>query len=271
LPALILLILAVSIILRSAYNAGEMVYRTRIATMSETEAYQQYQTWRQSLDSDKSSGDRLDERNQYLNYLVDPLQVHVVGAGFVFALAAAALGMSLRKTALAHQAALAASAHQPVVDDGEIALAPSGRPAPPSVPIPPVALKPVPAGRFWMVTALLVLAALASGWFVIEYDHSDYNFTNFTAIYRDQILPIAKGHYRMIAHLALGGSLLLLSILLAIASQTRSRLAVWFFGLLMIAAVAAQIGVGVLMLYDGDSGPILRFNPPGGAQTAQAQ
>jgi hypothetical protein len=32
-------------------------------------------------------------------------------------------------------------------------------------------------------------------------------------------------------------------------------------GLIIMAAIAAQIWIGVLMMYDMDSGPLTRFNP----------
>ncbi|HTW93143.1 MAG TPA: hypothetical protein VMD30_00010 [Tepidisphaeraceae bacterium] len=271
-PALLLLILAMAIMTVGSYNAGEMIYSTQFATMGEKDAASQYLDLHQQLADAKKSGNIIDQHTLYLDYYVDPLQVHVIIAGFLFAMAAGALGMSLRKVALAEEESrtqIAALKAAPPVPAG--AAAPSGLPPSQQASIRQAMLNSAPspapprpaASRFWLVVALLALLALASGWFQIEYDHSDYNFLNFTAIFKDQILPIARNHFRMIAHLCFGGSLLILALALAAVSRTRSRTAVWLLGLLMIAAVAAQIWVGILMLYDTDTGPITHFNPPG--------
>jgi len=66
---------------------------------------------------------------------------------------------------------------------------------------------------------------------------------------------------RMGMHVAFGLTILLLTILMAVFARfaPHSRVTLAFFATLLVAAMAAQVWVGILMLYDSDDGPITRF------------
>ena len=93
-PVLLMLLVSMGLMVTGAYNGGEMVYRTRFATRDEQTSTPMEQD---ALSDIKTSTGR-EKVNAQLNYYVDPLQAHVIGAGFLFALCAASLGMSLRKS-----------------------------------------------------------------------------------------------------------------------------------------------------------------------------
>jgi hypothetical protein len=73
-----------------------------------------------------------------------------------------------------------------------------------------------------------------------------------------------KSDARMLAHFALGTAIVVLALILLIASHfaARKRFLIGLLSLLLLAVIAGQIGVGMLLLYDGDSGPLTQFNPP---------
>jgi len=63
-------------------------------------------------------------------------------------------------------------------------------------------------------------------------------------------------------HAIAGVSIVVLSLLLAIIAGTapRARGLIFLISLLLIAAVAAQVWLGILMLWDTHDGPAQRFN-----------
>ena len=77
---------------------------------------------------------------------------------------------------------------------------------------------------------------------------------------------------RMMAHLVLGASIIVLAMVLAPAAKfaARSRVLMGLLGLILLAAVIGQIWIGILMLYDTDSGPLGHFNPAADSAGASA-
>jgi hypothetical protein len=215
----------------AAYNAGEIVYRTGFATRGETASDKLQTDWQAQTDAAKPS-DRFQRR---IEYYVDTLQIHVIAAGLVFALAAAAWGLSFRRSAQL-------KSKQPANDA-------------------PLA----PAPRFWFLTALAGAATLSVGWYVIAHD-LDTPLWNLRAAFTSEILqPYQKdaaNNSRMMMHLILGAGIVALALILIPAAYWgRSRLLVGFLGLLLLVVIAAQIWIGTVMLFDGDSGPLRSFNP----------
>jgi len=75
---------------------------------------------------------------------------------------------------------------------------------------------------------------------------------------------LLEGPPRVYVHALSGGSIALLSILLAAASRwaPRSRILLVVLAILLAAAIAAAVWIGVLMLFDTKAGPLDGFNPP---------
>ena len=291
-PALILLLAAQGLMVAGAWNGGEMIYRTQFATIPQSQAQADDQLTQAKLAASKTEKEHTAD---LLDYYSDPLQVHVIFAGLLFAMAAAALGMTLRRAAVLHQASVAMAVDEPVAvapaapatvparpaspmistaetlgdtgAGGEMAVVPLDPPniAPATIPYPPSSAVPVqpvdtvwhvPAARFWVIAVVLGLMTAAGGWYTITYDDTDAHFFDFGGVFRTQIEP----SHRMLAHLIIGVTIIVLSLVMLGASRARSRAMIWMLGLITMAAVAAQITVGVLMMYDTDDGPLYQFN-----------
>jgi hypothetical protein len=85
-------------------------------------------------------------------------------------------------------------------------------------------------------------------------------------------LPIQNiGHLtRRQAHVICGSAIVILPLLLAVLARLAPRRKILLFpvGLLLVVAIATQIWLGILMMYDTNSGPVTHFTPAGQA-TAQ--
>ena len=189
------------------------------------------------------------------------MQMHVMFAGWVAALSLAALGLSIRALNAPRRQLL--GVYEPLdrpYGDASIAAALSPgesrtyevrrdlietSDAPRSD--PPV--REIPAARFWLLVALLgVMTAFGGLWVADMFDYR-------------QILEELKEERRVMAHVVLGGSIIVLALLLAmVARWSRHKVILSFFALLMLVALAGQIWVGTLMLFDGNQGHPLRPN-----------
>lgn len=204
------------------------------------------------------------DRKEQIDNLIQPLQIHVIIAGTVFALAAAALGISLRKWVLltrgdradeqpVHEAATYLAMPTPSIADD---------PRPPMV-TQRVVETSVPSfspGRFWLITALITILAVASGLYMMDFFSPP--MADKWASIKQQIHDILTvDQRRMGLHIVFGASILALALILAILGRFSPHNGP-FFGIVAIVLVlvmAAQVWVGILMLYDGDDGPITHF------------
>jgi uncharacterized membrane protein len=176
---------------------------------------------------------------------VPPLQLHVVLAGLTMALAIGALGLSMRKFNVEEW-----RAKPPSDFGGPSAEAEMNAPAVQTRMI--VIGEPVHAGRFWLIAAVLGLGTAAAGIWVAGGSW-------------EQIQPLL-GQHRDLAHLGLGAAIILLALMLGALMRwsDRRRGFIVVSGTLLLAAVAAQVWVGILLMYDGsDKGSsVLRFRSP---------
>jgi hypothetical protein len=62
---------------------------------------------------------------------------------------------------------------------------------------------------------------------------------------------------RLFGHVLFGVTIVLLTLLLAVS--TRSRVLTKLFALLLLLAVAGQVWLGILLLYDSNTGPLTGF------------
>jgi len=239
-PLWLIFAVSMGLMVVGSQGAGEMVYRTQFATRTQAAADKLQADWNSRMNSATGR----EKLMMLLDYYVDPLQAHVIVAGLVMALAAAAYGTSLQKSA-------------------QLRLQPSPDQERAQAPVQPPAT--APATALWVLTALAAALAVLIGWYVFSKDAPSP--LDVTAVFKSAIWqPFRKDPAdgsRVLAHLALGSAIVLLAILLVLSAKwgARRQLLIGFLGLVMLAVIAAQIGVGVLMLYDTDSGPLTHFNP----------
>ncbi len=232
---------AMGVMVVGAGGAGEMVYRTQISTKSQAASDKLQDDWNRQVAAD-SPHDKLSAR---VDYYIDPLQAHIIGAGIVAALIAAAWGTSIQKSTQLRVKPLPRLQSE----DAQPAAAPEVT---------------APATALWILATLAALGVLAVGWYIFCRDFQSP--WNVAANFREAVMqPYQKdpaGAVRVPAHLLFGGAIVVLAALLILAARwgARSRLLIGFLGLVILAALAAQIWVGILMLYDSNSGPLTHFN-----------
>ncbi|HEV2294601.1 MAG TPA: DUF2231 domain-containing protein [Tepidisphaeraceae bacterium] len=197
-----------------------------------------------------------------------PLQMHVVLAGFSVSFALAALGLSLRAANTARAAMLV----EPPDELSDLAAAYGARPVRPRVGPDPGAFDEgtgaahvevvdrsrVPSARFWLLTALFALATTGFGWWVLLRSESVQNMWDFGGLWHQHI----RLHPRRMVHVIGAGAIVLLPLLLAIIARAapRKRWLIFAFALLLILAVALQVWLGILMMWDTPEGPWQGFN-----------
>jgi hypothetical protein len=83
----------------------------------------------------------------------------------------------------------------------------------------------------------------------------------------EQIKPV--GMTRHFTHAIAGGAIVVLPIVLALLAwfAPRKRIVLSLVTFCLIAAIAAQVWLGVLLLFDTPDGPVTHFNPPAAAET----
>ncbi len=197
-----------------------------------------------------------------------PLQVHVILAGFAVSAALASLGLSLR----AANTARAASRVEPADELGDLAAAYGARPVRPRVGPEPGAFEEVGAGsarvevidrsrlpsaRFWLLTSLLALVTVGFGWWVLVRSESVQNMWDFAGLWNHHI----KVSDRRMAHVITAGAIVLLPVILSLVARfsPRKRGIIFGLGLLLIAAVALQIWLGILLMWDTPDGGLGGF------------
>jgi uncharacterized membrane protein len=203
-----------------------------------------------------------------------PLQNHVIFAGLMLALAALSVGLTLRAShapAPGHNVSQIAAAFGAVSGGSRDVFDESaGRtPAPPSPVVnDPAAIdlevrNAVPSARFWLLTFLAAAITLVLGWWVLAADAETFDVKRLWDLVFD--LPIQNiGHLtRRQAHVICGSAIVILPLLLAVLARLapRRKLLLLPVALLLTAAIAAQIWLGILMMFDTNSGPVTHFTP----------
>ena len=198
------------------------------------------------------------EQKRGVDYYVPPLQAHVMLAGFAFAFAFASLALSIRAITVGtiepgvdHIAAVlgtesaASGPERSAADETHAERADLLRPR-------------VPSARFWLVTALVAAVASAAGWWTLG-SAADVPLTGEGM---RQLFDMVKQLPRRLWHTILGGSLVILPLILALIARfaPRRKWLLTIFSVLLITSIAAQVWLGVLMLFDTVEGPISRFN-----------
>jgi hypothetical protein len=127
---------------------------------------------------------------------------------------------------------------------------------PPDRPEPAdVLVSPTPAARFWLLACLVAALTAGGGYYLLARGYENWNVQE---LWRDAI----KVNTRRLAHVIAGAAIVVLPLVLAMLARWAPR-AKWLLipvSLLLVVAVAFQVWVGVLLLFDSPEGPVNRFN-----------
>src|SRR3712207_3367933 len=104
----------------------------------------------------------------------------------------------------------------------------------------------IPVARYWLMTFLVSAGAALTGWWILGDEHETYRPQELWN------LVMTEGHIRRLAHVAGAGAIVVLPLFLALLGRVarRSRVLITLFSLLLVAAVAAQVWLGVLLMFD---------------------
>jgi hypothetical protein len=121
----------------------------------------------------------------------------------------------------------------------------------------------VPAARFWLIVFVGAIGTALVGAWALARGHQTFDPKELWK------LVTSDGYIRRLAHLIAGGSIVVLPLLMALLSRfaRRSRASLAVFSLLLVAALAVQVWLGILLLFDQarispDAGPWYRFQKP---------
>jgi uncharacterized membrane protein len=250
-PALLMLVIALFLMVGGAWHGGEMVSRLGFGVQGRLSVLPDSPAKPQNL-RDKVS------------YFAPEGELHLLLAGTVFAMAAAALGLSIRRAITTETVVV--QRVPPTYISAEAGREGTVKPISllqalndPGDEIP--VTRTTPAARFWLIAALLAIGAIFTGlWF------GDYLLPWPWVINREHIrlaikhIPDAT-QAREGLHIVFGASILVLVLILALLTRfaPRSRVLLSAFAFLLVLVMAAQVWLGVLLIFDGDRGPLARF------------
>lgn len=263
------LLLSLTAMLWGAYYGGEMVYRhgTGVSVVEAKGAMPEATAPQRT----ESAADDQAEAKRKLEYFVPPLQLHVLLAGLAVAVAFGALGLSMRSIATAHDTLSGRGPHDDIAEHDMLYAPPVPRGAAamdvarslnPDADVSARRVR-LPVSRVWLLASLFALGASASGmWFLAGGDEAR---TWEPKRLWSMVVPTADNPgLRRIAHIAAGGVIIAVPLLLAGVTRVsrRPKVSVTLLGLLLVAAVAVQVWLGTLLMLDTPRGPLYQFNKP---------
>jgi uncharacterized membrane protein len=266
---LILLIGAEGLMIMGAHEGGLAVYKHAVAQEPANAA-------------DSSAG--TPAREEVIMAYVPPGQLHVTMAGWLLALALVALAMSLRGTwhgsggvddeqawygsggdegAQAGPADVPAGHFQvsPDVAEGHVntpgVTAASGGMAG-SASAATGTLR-IPASRFWLLAFLCAAIAIASGWWIMGFWGNPHKGEFLTGQFMRS--GAQKATERQQLHTWFGAAIVLFTLLLALVTLVarRAKWVISAIALMLLLAIAAELWLGILLMFDGHSGDYKGF------------
>lgn len=259
LPVLLLLVVAAGFAVAGARHAGEAIYVHGVAVESPAAQAGVPPATEPAANSSAAADDAVQSLENRLAERFPPVQTHAILAGVTVAVALAAMALSIR----------AISAGPGITQLDQIATALGGAEmrtnepdaAAASVPADLIRVR-VPASRFWLLAFLFALLTAGAGYWLMARGYETWDFKTLWegVVSTDQ--NSGRQITRRVAHGAAGAAIVVLPLLLAISSRLapRAKVVLLILGMLLIAAVAAQIWLGVLLLFDTNVGPVTRFN-----------
>jgi uncharacterized membrane protein len=255
-PALLALIAAMGLMTDGAWHGGEMVFRKGFGVEGNKGVLQT---------ASAPEGATLREK---IDVRASPRQLHVIMAGILFAISAGALALSIRRSVTSDYPWI------PPERLKEERLRTDLPPSDPEASLRPISLmgalndtsnviipvRPVPAGRFWLLATLAailtIFGGLYIGGFLVWPRGVDWGAA------KTAVLDInTPGQRRIAVHIVFAASILLLTLILAILARwaPKARVLLGASTLVLVMIMAAQVWMGILLLYDGDTGPLKRF------------
>jgi uncharacterized membrane protein len=236
-PVLAVLVLTLAGVMTGAWFGGEAIYKHGVGVGAQP---------------DPAAPTRLEQ-------LLPPVELHIVAAGVTVAIALAAIGLSFRKLAL-----MSAPPVEPIGFRGSTDMVRSFNPGIEIVPGTP----PLPTSKLWLLAFLIAAATSVGGWFVLArsadvFTAAHGHYDQVPKLLWTQVKPDPPQKInRRLVHVATGGAIIVLPLLLAMLARwgPRQRLLLAALTLLLVAAVAAQVWFGILLLYDTPEGLITHFN-----------
>lgn len=265
LPSFLLTVAGVGLINASAWYGGEAVYRHGVsvgqtpsqgnlaavpATQPTTTQASLDPTLPAVLEQPEAVASHLVNKN--VEYYIQPLQLHVMLAGITAAIGLGAVGVTLRRwsTLPRTQTVTVQTTHADA--SGRY----PGGPASTQTTAAVLPTAPVFPARAWLFAALFGIGTATAGLWTT----GDWRLNNLfeplrNEFAREQIL-------RVFVHILFGASIVLLALLLALITRVtrRARGLVSLIMILFVLAVAGQIWLGTLLLFDSERGPITGFN-----------
>lgn len=264
-PVLLALLIAMGLMTEGAWHGGEMVFRKGFGVEGNKGVLQMA-----SVPASATLREKIDMR-------ASPRQLHLIFAGIVFAIAAAALGLSIRRSVTDEHPWIPANRLREErieildPDDPEATLRPGsllGALNDTSNAIfPPREIRPA---RFWVVAAIATILTIFGGLYIGGFLVWP-NVIDWPAAKNAMLDINTPGQRRMAAHIVFGASILVLTVILACLARwaPRARVFLGACALLLIAVMAAQVWIGILLLYDGDTGPLSRMKHSQAMPTTQ--
>jgi len=289
LPLLLVLLAGLGLMLAGAWYSGEAVYQYGTAVervppgvATQAPAPQGEPTLATMPSSDSAPAGMIQEdrktpseistavhpaRAEYhaqptgIKYYIPPLQLHLLLAGLTVAAAFAALGASFRRWARRPVTIVQTQRTEAVArpEPGSVTSAPLTAPGvtvSTTTATPAVVETPVYAARYWLLACMLgVGTALAGLW-----SANDWDLRALLEPLRD---PGRRTEIqRLFFHVISGSGIVVLTLLLALITRVarRGRGITLFFVLLLLLAVAVQVWLGILLLFDSVRGPLTGFN-----------
>lgn len=263
------LLLMAALVVIGAHHGGEMVYALHIGPHDQGLA---------NFPTTLPAG-KMDE---LADQALSAVQVHIILAGLGAALACVCLGWSLRaiaqpddpqyvdETASAQRIAMAFGAQPGTIGnfDERAQLQEQLMVVPTSV----SHTRPAPTGRLWLLTAIVLVLAAASGIWYLAVNEGTWEVEPLRRAISLPIEPADPGITRRFVHVVTGLTLVGGSLLLAIAGAAarRSKLLLTIFGVPTVLALALQVWLGILLVMEGPTGKITRFHDPAPATPTPA-
>src|SRR5207237_5821015 len=124
----------------------------------------------------------------------------------------------------------------------------------------------LPVARTWLLATLLALGTAVAGvWTILGTD-------GLRRLDLNTLVVMVKSSQRLLLHSASGIAIVVVPLLLALVTRVsrRPKVMLTLLGLVLVAAVSAQVWLGVLLMLDTERGSAYRFNPAGEPSTAPA-
>ena len=190
-----------------------------------------------------------------LSWYLPPLELHIVLAGILVAIAVGAMGLTIRRL----EPATARTEPGEEIEPGERPVegfSPQESAAP-QAPLPQGAyvVRDLFAGRFWLVALVAGLCTAVAGlWSAVHVFSGETIAENLRTLKEPE-------HRRLLLHVVFGVTLVVLTLLLAIFARWGRARRRFTGGLLvlLVLVTAFQLWLGIAMLYDGHQRPIFRF------------